>query len=56
MSAQNNEVNRNIDSETAEGHRVDRLGLEESEDPGKKMASRKAAELDDETEGHGARF
>lgn len=51
MSAQNNEVNRNIDSETAEGHRI-RLGLEESEDPGKRVASRKTAELDDETEGH----
>jgi hypothetical protein len=53
MSAQDNEVNRNIDSETAEGHRVrDKVMLGESEDPGKKVASRKHAALDDEAEGH----
>ena len=53
MNAQDNEVNRNIDSETAEGHRVrDKVMFGESEDPGKRTANRKSAALDDEAEGH----
>jgi hypothetical protein len=46
-----NEVNRNIDTETAEGHK--RLSLlEESGDAGKKALVRPADGLDDEAEGH----
>ena len=46
-----NEVNRNIDTETAEGHRR-LLIVEESDDAGKKAAVRPADGLDDEAEGH----
>lgn len=45
------EVNRNIDTETAEGHRVAPI-LEESGDAGKKALVRPADGLDDEAEGH----
>ena len=45
-----NEVNRNIDTETAEGHR--KTLLEESGDAGKKALVRPADGLDDEAEGH----
>ena len=46
-----NEVNRNIDTETAEGHK--RIAfLEECGDAGKKAAVRPADGLDDEAEGH----
>jgi len=45
-----NEVNRNIDTETAEGHRL--VVLEESDQAGKKAAVRPAEGLDDEAEGH----
>jgi hypothetical protein len=47
------EVNRNIDTETAEGHRK-ALFLEESGDAGKKALVRPADGLDDEAEGHRA--
>lgn len=43
-------VNRNIDTDTAEGHK--RLDLEEGGEPGKKAALRPADGLDDEAEGH----
>ena len=46
-----NEVNRNIDTETAEGHRRTPF-LEESDDAGKRAAVRPADGLDDEAEGH----
>lgn len=46
-----NEVNRNIDTETAEGHRVPLL-LDESDDAGKTAALRPPQGLDDEAEGH----
>lgn len=56
MIKRENEVNRNIDTETAEGHRVrDKVLLGESEDPGKKASIRRASgpeALDDEAEGH----
>jgi hypothetical protein len=45
------EVNRNIDTETAEGHRRTPF-LEESGDAGKKALVRPADGLDDEAEGH----
>jgi hypothetical protein len=45
-----NEVNRNIDTDTAEGHRLVRL--EEGNDPGKRTTVRPADGLDDEAEGH----
>ncbi len=52
MSTKDNEVNRNIDTETAEGHRI-KLGLEESQDAGRKAAIRQSGDaLDDEAEGH----
>jgi len=46
------EVNRNIDTETAEGHRRPPVMLEESDETGKKAAVRPAEGLDDEAEGH----
>ena len=46
-----NEVNRNIDTETAEGHRRAPF-LEDSDDAGKRAAVRPADGLDDEAEGH----
>ncbi len=46
-----NEVNRNIDTETAEGHRR-AVVVEESDQAGKKSAVRPAEGLDDEAEGH----
>ncbi len=58
MIKRENEVNRNIDTETAEGHRVVRgkALIGESEDPGKKTASVRRASgpdaLDDVAEGH----
>jgi hypothetical protein len=48
MSAQNNEINRDID--TAEGHV--RSGLEEAEEAGERVAIRHDDALDDEAEGH----
>jgi hypothetical protein len=45
------EVNRNIDTETAEGHKRTPF-LEESGDAGKKALVRPADGLDDEAEGH----
>jgi hypothetical protein len=45
------EVNRNIDSETAEGHRV-KLLLDESEQAALRAKVRPADGLDDEAEGH----
>ncbi len=49
-----NEVNRNIDTETAEGHRR-LMMVEESDQAGKKAAVRPAEGLDDEAEGHRTR-
>ena len=46
-----NEVNSNIDTETAEGHKRVAF-LEESGDAGKKAAVRPDDGLDDEAEGH----
>ena len=47
-----NQVNRNIDTETAEGHKKV-AGLEEiTEQDGKRAATRRAADLDDVAEGH----
>lgn len=51
MIRRENEVNRNIDTETAEGHRIPVL-LDDSDDAGKKAAVRPADGLDDEAEGH----
>ncbi len=51
MSAKDNEVNRNIDTDTAEGHRA-RLQLDEAEDAGRRAAVRPSDGLDDEAEGH----
>jgi hypothetical protein len=49
--SRDNEVNRNIDTETAEGHKRTPL-LEESGDAGKKAQVRPVDGLDDEAEGH----
>jgi hypothetical protein len=49
MSAQNNEINRDID--TAEAH-IRRTFVEEAEDAGKRLAIRHPEALDDEAEGH----
>jgi hypothetical protein len=49
------EVNRNIDTETAEGHKRT-PSLEESGDAGKKAPVRPADGLDDEAEGHRIRL
>jgi hypothetical protein len=47
-----NEVNRNIDTETAEGHVRTRL-VDDGGDAGKKAAQVRPADgLDDEAEGH----
>ena len=54
MSTKDNEVNRNIDTDTAEGHRA-RLQLDEAEDAGKRRRSVRATGLDDEAEGHRTR-
>lgn len=51
MSTKDNEVNRNIDTETAEGHRV-HLNLEEVEDARRHASVRPSEGLDDEAEGH----
>lgn len=51
MSTKDNEVNRNIDTDTAEGHRA-KLNLEETEDAGRRAAVRPTDGLDDEAEGH----
>ena len=51
MSAKDNEVNRNIDTDTAEGHRA-RLNLEETEDARRQATVRPSDGLDDEAEGH----
>ena len=48
-------VNRNIDTDTAEGHKKSPL-LEESGEAGKKAALRPADGLDDEAEGHRISF
>jgi hypothetical protein len=55
MSTKDNEVNRNIDTDTAEGHRV--RSIEETLEEGKRASvrSRGADGLDDEAEGHRAR-
>ncbi len=53
MSTKDNEVNRRIDGETAEGHRRTSLIGEEAEAKGAdKKASRRGASLDDDAEGH----
>jgi hypothetical protein len=53
MSTKDNEVNRNIDTETAEGHRVrDKVMFGEAEDAGKRASIRHSDALDDEAEGH----
>jgi hypothetical protein len=53
MSTKDNEVNRNIDTETAEGHRVhDKVMFGEAEDAGKTALIRHGDALDDEAEGH----
>ena len=49
------EVNRNIDTDTAEGHKKTPL-LEESGDAGLKANLRPADGLDDEAEGHRVRI
>ena len=51
MSTKDNEVNRNIDTDTAEGHRA-KLNLEETEDARKHATVRPSEGLDDEAEGH----
>ena len=48
---QDDEVNRNIDTETAEGH-IRIASLEESDEAGKKVMVRPVDGLDDEAEGH----
>lgn len=50
MSTKDNEVNRTINGDTAEGHVVRRY-VDETEDAGK-TAAKKTASLDDEAEGH----
>lgn len=52
MSTKDNEVNRRIDGETAEGHRRTSLIGEDAE---AKKASKRTANLDDEAEGHRVR-
>ncbi len=53
MSTKDNEVNRNIDTDTAEGHRVrDKVMFGEAEDAGKKASIKPSDGLDDEAEGH----
>ena len=53
MSTRDNEVNRAIDTETAEGHRVhDKVMLGEADDAGKRSLIRHGDALDDEAEGH----
>jgi hypothetical protein len=49
--SRDDQVNRNIDTDTAEGHRK-ASWLEESGDAGKRSAVRPADGLDDEAEGH----
>jgi len=46
-----NQVNRNIDAETAEGH-VKLPRLEDVTEDGKRAAAKRAAALDDVAEGH----
>jgi hypothetical protein len=54
MSTKDNEVNRNIDTETAEGHA--RRSIEETLEDGKRASVRRGADgLDDEAEGHARR-
>jgi hypothetical protein len=56
MSTKDNEVNRNIDTETAEGHAA-RRSIEEKLEEGKRAAVRGRGDgLDDEAEGHRARL
>jgi hypothetical protein len=54
MSTKDNEINRNIDTETAEGHRVhDKVMFGEAQDAGRKAAIRQSGDaLDDEADGH----
>jgi hypothetical protein len=54
MSAQDNEINRDID--TAEGHVVRFSAVEEAEDAGLRSLVRHGDALDDEAEGHVVRF
>jgi hypothetical protein len=52
MSTKDNEVNRNIDTDTAEGHMA-RRSIEETLEEGKRAAVRGRGDgLDDEAEGH----
>ncbi len=51
MSTKDNAVNRNIDTDTAEGHRA-RVSFGEAEDAGKRAAVKPSDGLDDEAEGH----
>lgn len=52
MSTKDSEVNRNIDTDTAEGH-VARRSIEETLEDGKRASVRRGADgLDDEAEGH----
>jgi hypothetical protein len=52
VSTKGNEVNRNIDTETAEGH-VGRRSIEETLEDGKRASVRRPGDgLDDEAEGH----
>jgi hypothetical protein len=51
MSAQNNEVNRTVDGDTAEGHLRSHT-IEEADEAGTTTAIRQIHSLDDEAEGH----
>lgn len=50
MSTKDNEINRHIDGETAEGHA--RMKLDEAELRTSKRSEKRTADLDDEAEGH----
>ena len=52
MKAQENEVNRNIDPETAEGHRIAQRAPRVVSETGKRAFTAPADGLDDEAEGH----
>ena len=53
MNHRTTRVNRNIDTDTAEGHRVrNKVMLGEADDAGKRASVRPSDGLDDEAEGH----
>ena len=54
MSTKDDEVNRNIDTDTAEGHRA-RTTFGEADDARKNATVRPSDGLDDEAEGHRVR-